>query len=158
MTSPSLVNWLAYRSRNRARTSAGSEGDDVADQRSVALLETLLTFWPPGPLLRENENTSSSSGTLIVGVTWSIEPVFPYDYIRAAQHHSTSGRQGNGAVDHMHFAADASVCRLRRAQRGSGAGDHRARPNAGAGKCVASIAGRKRLVSAQPIVTGRIAA
>ena len=51
------------RARSRSFTSAGSEAFASTSQRSVALLATLLTFWPPGPPERANVKISSASGT-----------------------------------------------------------------------------------------------
>src|SRR5688500_2656286 len=59
---------LANRSRNRARTAAGRLGDVLTAKCRIALLLTLLTFCPPGPLLRANDSRSSSSGMTKSGV------------------------------------------------------------------------------------------
>src|SRR5262245_61615744 len=55
----------AYRVRNRSRISAGNAEVRVAAQCSWAFELTLLTFCPPGPELRTNENTSSLRGMTI---------------------------------------------------------------------------------------------
>src|SRR5437879_5976509 len=62
INSPAIVSRDAYRSRNRLRTSSGRLGLVAGDQRSTALLLTLLTFCPPGPELRTNVNWNSPSG------------------------------------------------------------------------------------------------
>ena len=51
--------------------SSGKAADCEGFHRKVALLFTLLTFCPPGPLERAKENCSSSSESVIRGVTSS---------------------------------------------------------------------------------------
>src|SRR5215471_15245480 len=60
--SPEFVIRLRKRSKNRSRTSGGRLGDVRTPKCSTALLETLLTFCPPGPLLRAKDNRNSASG------------------------------------------------------------------------------------------------
>jgi hypothetical protein len=43
--------------------------DPAASKRSWTALETLLTFWPPGPDARMNSNWISLSFSAIVSVT-----------------------------------------------------------------------------------------
>ena len=50
--SPSRLIRFAWRARKRRRQSASRSPQRDGDQRSVTLEFTLLTFWPPGPLLR----------------------------------------------------------------------------------------------------------
>src|ERR1700683_5134998 len=45
----------------RLRTSAGSDGERPASKRSWTALETLLTFWPPGPDARMKLSSISRS-------------------------------------------------------------------------------------------------
>src|SRR2546429_5110979 len=59
---------LAYCDKNRARTSGGKLGLLRTSECRIALLETLLTFCPPGPLLRAKESRSSASVIFNVGV------------------------------------------------------------------------------------------
>src|SRR5436305_6580467 len=59
---PSCVARLPANARRRCRTSAGSEREWPASKRSWTALETLLTFWPPGPEPRTKVSVSSESG------------------------------------------------------------------------------------------------
>src|SRR4029079_10885572 len=67
---PAFVRRGLYRSKKRWRTSGGRLGVVSASKCRIALLETLLTFCPPGPLLRANEKCSSASGIVMVGLIW----------------------------------------------------------------------------------------
>src|SRR5579862_1253827 len=71
-SSPSVVIWPPYSSYSRAFTSAGRPALALTFQRSTALLETLLTFWPPGPPDRAKLQWSSSSGIWMWELTWII--------------------------------------------------------------------------------------
>src|SRR5690348_4551297 len=59
---PSCVARLPANARRRCRTSAGSDVDLPASKRSWTAVETLLTFWPPGPEARTKVMVSSESG------------------------------------------------------------------------------------------------
>src|SRR5215471_12961605 len=59
---PSCVARLPANASRRCRTSAGSERDWPASKRSWTAVETLLTFWPPGPEARTKVIVSSESG------------------------------------------------------------------------------------------------
>jgi hypothetical protein len=59
---PSCVARFPANARRRCRTSAGSEGDCRISKRNCTAVETLLTFWPPGPDARTKVNVSSESG------------------------------------------------------------------------------------------------
>ena len=59
---PSCVARLPANVRRRCRTSAGSERDWPVSKRSWTAVETLLTFWPPGPEARTKVIVSSESG------------------------------------------------------------------------------------------------
>src|SRR5207302_11026856 len=54
INTPSCVARLPANARRRCRTSAGSERDCPTSNRSWTAVETLLTFWPPGPEARTN--------------------------------------------------------------------------------------------------------
>jgi hypothetical protein len=62
INTPSCVARLPDNSRRRCRTSAGSERDWPTSKRSWTAVETLLTFWPPGPEARTKVIVSSESG------------------------------------------------------------------------------------------------
>ena len=62
INTPSSVARLPANARRRCRTSAGSERDWPASKRSWTAVETLLTFWPPGPEARTKVMVSSESG------------------------------------------------------------------------------------------------
>src|SRR5690242_21889150 len=62
INTPSCVARLPANARRRCRTSAGSERDWPASKRSWTAVETLLTFWPPGPEARTKVIVSSESG------------------------------------------------------------------------------------------------
>src|SRR5689334_3434327 len=62
INTPSCVARLPANARRRCRTSAGSERDWPTSKRSWTAVETLLTFWPPGPEARTNVIVSSESG------------------------------------------------------------------------------------------------
>src|SRR5262245_2256300 len=59
---PSCVARLPANARRRCRTWAGSERDWPTSKRSWTAVETLLTFWPPGPEARTKVIVSSESG------------------------------------------------------------------------------------------------
>src|ERR1035438_9064780 len=59
---PSCVARLPANARRRCRTSAGSERDWPTSKRSWTAVETLLTFWPPGPAARTKVIVRSESG------------------------------------------------------------------------------------------------
>src|SRR5215469_7876852 len=59
---PSCVARLPANARRRCRTLAGSERDWPTSKRSWTAVETLLTFWPPGPEPRTKVIVSSESG------------------------------------------------------------------------------------------------
>src|SRR6478752_5917877 len=62
INTPSCVARLPANVRSRCRTSAGSERDWRTSKRSWTAVETLLTFWPPGPEARTKVIVSSESG------------------------------------------------------------------------------------------------
>src|SRR5215475_3425255 len=62
---PSRVARLPANARRRCRTFAGSERDWPALKRSWTAVETLLTFWPPGPEARTKVMVSSESGMIM---------------------------------------------------------------------------------------------
>ena len=62
INTPSCVARLPANARRRCRTSAGSERDWPTSKRSWTAVETLLTFWPPGPEARTKVIVSSESG------------------------------------------------------------------------------------------------
>jgi len=62
INTPSCMARLPANARRRCRTSAGSERDCPTSNRSWTAVETLLTFWPPGPEARTNVIVSSESG------------------------------------------------------------------------------------------------
>src|SRR5215831_6560571 len=62
INTPSCVARLPASARSRCRTSSGSERDWPASKRSWTAVETLLTFWPPGPEARTKIMVSSESG------------------------------------------------------------------------------------------------
>lgn len=62
INTPSCVARLPANARRRCRTSAGRERDWPASKRSWTAVETLLTFWPPGPEARTKVIVSSESG------------------------------------------------------------------------------------------------
>src|SRR5579885_169049 len=62
---PSCVTRLPANARRRCRTSAGSERDWPTSKRSWTAVETLLTFWPPGPEARTKVIVSSESGMIM---------------------------------------------------------------------------------------------
>jgi len=62
INTPSCVARLPANARRRRRTSAGSERDWPTSKRSWTAVETLLTFWPPGPEARTKVIVSSESG------------------------------------------------------------------------------------------------
>src|SRR5436309_15175093 len=65
INTPSCVARLPANPRRRCRTSSGSEGDWPISKRSWTAVETLLTFWPPGPEARTKVNLSSESGMIM---------------------------------------------------------------------------------------------
>src|SRR5690348_3843739 len=62
INTPSCVARLPANARRRCRTPAGSDVDLPASKRSWTAVETLLTFWPPGPEARTKVTVSSESG------------------------------------------------------------------------------------------------
>src|SRR5215467_12358309 len=62
INTPSCVARLPASARRRCRTSSGSERDWPISKRSWTAVETLLTFWPPGPEARTKVMVSSESG------------------------------------------------------------------------------------------------
>jgi len=73
MTStPAAVMRLPARRNRRARTGSGSDGDRPTSKRSCTALETLLTFWPPGPDARTNASSISEGSMTMVSLTRSI--------------------------------------------------------------------------------------
>src|SRR5450631_282663 len=62
INTPSCVARLPANARRRRRTSAESKRDWPTSKRSWTAVETLLTFWPPGPEARTNVIVSSESG------------------------------------------------------------------------------------------------
>src|SRR5215471_11476684 len=62
INTPSCVARLPANARRRCRTSAGRERDWPTSKRSWTAVETLLTFWPPGPESRTKVIESSESG------------------------------------------------------------------------------------------------
>src|SRR3954453_4884033 len=62
INTPSCVARLPANARRRCRTSSGSERDWPTSKRSWTAVETLLTFWPPGPEARTKVIESSESG------------------------------------------------------------------------------------------------
>lgn len=62
INTPSRVARFPAKARRRWRTCSGSEGDSPMSKRSWTAVETLLTFWPPGPEARTKVNCSSESG------------------------------------------------------------------------------------------------
>src|ERR1022692_1641182 len=62
INTPSCVARLPANVRRRCRTSSGSERDWPTSKRSWTAVETLLTFWPPGPEARTKVIVSSESG------------------------------------------------------------------------------------------------
>jgi len=72
-SSPSVVIRRRFFCMNRWRTASGRLGESATGQRSVALVFTLFTFWPPGPPLRANVKLNSLSGMRIRLLTTSME-------------------------------------------------------------------------------------
>src|SRR6476646_10103012 len=62
INTPSCVARLPANARRRCRTSDGRERDWPTSKRSWTAVETLLTFWPPGPEARTKVIASSESG------------------------------------------------------------------------------------------------
>ena len=62
INTPSCVTRPPAKARRRCRTAAGSERDWPTSKRSWTAVETLLTFWPPGPEARTKVTVSSESG------------------------------------------------------------------------------------------------
>lgn len=69
-TYPSRLIRLAWLVTNRRRQSARSAEQSPGDQWSVTFEFTLLTFWPPGPLLRAVEIEISSLGIVRRALTY----------------------------------------------------------------------------------------
>ena len=68
----STPSWVSLRPASRisrTATSLGSEGERRTSKRSSTAVETLLTFWPPGPAARMNRSVISSSEMEMAGVT-----------------------------------------------------------------------------------------
>ena len=70
MSTPSSVMRFRARDIRRCRTSSGREGEWATSKRSWTAVDTLFTFWPPGPEERMNSSSNSRSSIEIVGVTW----------------------------------------------------------------------------------------
>src|SRR6516162_7857025 len=70
INTPSCVARLPANARRRCLTSAGSERDWPTSKRRWTAVETLLTFWPPGPEARTKVIVSSESG-MIMGKRYS---------------------------------------------------------------------------------------
>ena len=66
-STPSLIR-LPASVVSRCLTSAGSE-DRAISTRSSTAVDTLFTFWPPGPEARTNRSSISDSGMAISSVT-----------------------------------------------------------------------------------------
>jgi hypothetical protein len=62
INTPSRVARLPANARRRCRTSSGSEGEWPISKRSWTAVDTLLTFWPPGPDARTKVVVNSESG------------------------------------------------------------------------------------------------
>jgi cysteine desulfurase len=73
---PSTVSRLPARCRSRVRTFSGREGEFLTSKRSWTAVETLLTFWPPGPEARTNRMVISRSGIRMSLVTAIMEPAY----------------------------------------------------------------------------------
>ena len=61
INTPSCVMRLPANAMRRCRMSSVSEGDWPTSKRSWTAVETLLTFWPPGPEARTKVSVSSES-------------------------------------------------------------------------------------------------
>src|ERR1700687_5721658 len=79
--SPSTVIFRRCCACRRVRTSSGKLGLVATFQRSTALDDTLLTFWPPGPPERTKLHSNSSSWIAIVALTSSMAG-FPFAEFR----------------------------------------------------------------------------
>ena len=90
INTPSCVARPPANARRRCRTSAGSERDWPASKRSWTAVETLLTFWPPGPEARTKVIVSSESGMNMGNAISRIA--------RAAQGSSLSPLTKNGSI------------------------------------------------------------
>src|SRR5439155_24232504 len=62
INTPSCVARLPANARRRCRTSSRSKRDWPTSKRNWTAVETLLTFWPPGPEARTKVIVSSESG------------------------------------------------------------------------------------------------
>jgi hypothetical protein len=62
INTPSCVARLPANARRRCRTSSERARDWPTSKRSWTAVETLLTFWPPGPEARTKVIVSSESG------------------------------------------------------------------------------------------------
>src|SRR6202167_3129667 len=65
---PSRVRRLPASRMRRLRTSSGNDGERPASKRSWTALETLLTFWPPGPDARMKLSSISRSSMAMAAV------------------------------------------------------------------------------------------
>src|ERR1700681_2091633 len=65
---PSRVSRRPAIRSSRMRTSAESEGERRTSKRSCTAVESLLTFWPPGPEARTKRSSSSCSSMLMRSV------------------------------------------------------------------------------------------
>jgi len=74
INTPSCVARLPASARRRRPTSAGSERDWPTSKRSWTAVETLLTFWPPGPEARTKVIVSSESGMNMRKCYFQISP------------------------------------------------------------------------------------
>src|SRR5690348_7200991 len=66
---PSCVRRRPASARRRLFTASSSEAVPARSNRSCTAEATLLTFWPPGPAARTNENSRSPSAMARLGVT-----------------------------------------------------------------------------------------
>ncbi len=111
MTPSSVARLPAY-FKARWRTSSGREGECLASKRSRTAVEVLLTCWPPGPELRINSSSSSSSGMAMPAVIRSI----PAGYGRGLRKRQRSCVRvfpaARGAASSTRHAAAASRLRF----------------------------------------------
>jgi hypothetical protein len=76
INTPSCVARPPANARRRCRTSGGSEREWRTSKRSWTAVETLLTFWPPGPEARTKVIVSSESGINMGKCYFQNSPVF----------------------------------------------------------------------------------
>src|SRR3989304_5019143 len=65
---PSLVRRLPARRSARMRTSPGKDGEWRRSKRNCTAVDTLLTFWPPGPEARMKVSSISRGSRAMVRV------------------------------------------------------------------------------------------